>query len=65
MEWDDEDDEIPEEVRRMFQELRLQIQALNAQVQCLEGMADQRTRMQDGHNNNISEKIIDINWQLS
>ena len=65
IEWDNEDDEIPEEVQRMFRELRLQIQALNAQVQCLEGMADQRARMQDGHNNNINEKIIDINQQLS
>ena len=65
MEWDDGDDEIPEEIRRMLRELRLQIQALNAQVQRLEGMADQQTRMQDGHNNNINKKIIDINRQLS
>ena len=65
MEWDNQDNEIPKEVQRMFRELRLQIQVLNAQVQHLEGMADQRTRMQDGHNNTINEKIIDINWQLS
>ena len=49
----------------MFRELRLQMQALNAQVQCWEGMADQQARMQDGHNNNINKKIIDINRQLS
>ena len=45
MDWDDDEDRLPEEVMRMFRELRLQIQALNAQVQHLEGMVDQRARM--------------------
>ena len=52
--WDNEEDRLPEEIMRMFRELQFQIQALNAQVQRLEGMADQRARMQDGHNNNIN-----------